>query len=125
MTPAFSTPPAAGYSHSVALPPGRLVWTSGQVGIAADGTIPPDWEGQTRLVFANLTDALAASGASWNDVVKLTWFVVSVEELALIRSIRDEHVDTAAPPTSSLIQVAGLVLPELLIEIEAVAWLPP
>ena len=124
----FATPntlPApAGYSHVVSLPAaGRLVWTAGQVPIAADGTVAPagDWEAQTRLTFQNLGHALTAGGAGWADVVKLTFFVVAVSELPAIRAVRDEFVDAQRPPTSSLVQVAGLILPELLLEVEAVA----
>lgn len=113
-----------GYSHVVGLPAGRLVWTSGQVAVGADGSAPEGWEAQTRLVFEHLGVALSAQGAGWADVVKLTFYVTSVEEVATVRSVRDEHVDTARPPTSSLVQVAGLVRPDLLIEVEAVAWLP-
>jgi len=127
--PVFATPAdlpaAAGYSHVVGLPPGRLVWTSGQVPLDADGAAPEGWEAQTRLAFENVGRALAAAGAGWGDVVKLTFFVTGVEELATVRAVRDEFVATAAPPTSSLVQVAGLVRPDLLIEVEAVAWLAP
>ena len=52
---------------------------------------------------------------------KLTIFVVDVSEIATIRRVRDEFIDASAPPTSSLVRVAGLVRPELLIEVEAVA----
>jgi enamine deaminase RidA (YjgF/YER057c/UK114 family) len=45
-------------------------------------------------------------------------------ELPTIRAVRDEFVDTRRPPTSSLVQVAGLVSPDFLLEVEAVAWLP-
>jgi enamine deaminase RidA (YjgF/YER057c/UK114 family) len=117
-------PPPSGYSHVVTIPPGRLVWTSGQVGIGADGAIAAGWEGQTRQAFENVGRALAAAGAGWPNVVKLTLFVVAVSELETIRRVRDEFVDTDSPPTSSLVQVAALVRPELLIEIEAVAHLP-
>lgn len=103
------------------IPAGRLVWTSGQVGIAADGSAPSGYEAQTQLVFENVGRALAAAGAGWHDVVKLTFYVVSVDELAIIRAVRDEYVNTSAPPTSSLVQVAGLFRPDLLIEVEAVA----
>jgi enamine deaminase RidA (YjgF/YER057c/UK114 family) len=127
--PVFASPselPApAGYSHVVGLPPGRLVWTSGQVPLDADGTAPEGWEAQTRLAFENTGRALAAAGARWGDVVKLTFFVTGVDELATVRAVRDEFVATAAPPTSSLVQVAGLFRPDLLIEVEAVAWLAP
>ena len=106
-------PPPSGYSHVVSIPPGRLVWTSGQVGIGTDGAVAEGWEGQTRT-----------AGADWPDVVKLTLFVVDVAELQTIRAVRDEFVDTGSPPTSSLVQVAGLFRPDVLIEIEAVAYLP-
>jgi enamine deaminase RidA (YjgF/YER057c/UK114 family) len=117
-------PAPAGYSHVVSLPAaGRLVWTAGQVPIAADGTAAPagDWEAQTRLTFENLGHALAAGGARWADVVKLTFYVVDLGGLTTVRAVRDEFVDVQRPPTSSLVQVAGLILPELLLEIEAVA----
>ena len=117
-------PAPAGYSHTVITDPGaRLVVTSGQVGIAADGTVAEGWEAQTRQTFVNLGVALAAAGATWADVVKLTYFVVATEELPLIRSVRDEFVDVAHPPASSLVQVAGLFRPDVLIEIEATASL--
>jgi enamine deaminase RidA (YjgF/YER057c/UK114 family) len=127
MTPTFASPeglpPPRGYSHVVSLPPGRLVWTSGQVPIDADGRIAEGWEEQTRTVFQNVGRALRAAGADWPDVVKLTIFVVAVSELATIRAVRDEFVNTASPPTSSLVQVAGLFRPDVLIEVEAVAHL--
>jgi len=118
----LSTP--AGYSHVVSLPAsGRLVWTSGQVPIAADGTVAPagDWEAQTRLTFQNVGHALAAGGAAWADAVKLTIFVVDLAGLPTIRAVRDEFVDLERPPTSSLVQVAALFHPDVLIEVEAVA----
>ena len=128
MIPTFASPedlpPPNGYSHVVTLPPGRLVWTSGQVPINLDGTLAEGWEGQTRTAFANVGRALSAAGADWPDVVKLTIFVVDVSELATIRAVRDEFVNTAQPPTSSLVQVAGLFRPDVLIEVEAVAHLP-
>ena len=113
-----------GYSHVVSLSAtGRLVWTSGQVPVAADGTVAPagDWEAQARLVFENVGHALAAGDATWADVVKLTLFVVDLAGLPTIRRVRDEFVDVQRPPTSSLVQVAGLFLPDLLLEVEAVA----
>jgi enamine deaminase RidA (YjgF/YER057c/UK114 family) len=128
--PVFSSPGdlalPTGYSHVVSIPPGRLVWTSGQVPLDVERNVVArgDWEGQTRAVFANVGRALSAGGAGWPDVVKLTQFVVDVSALETIRAVRDEFVDTANPPTSSLVQVAGLFHPDVLIEIEAVAWLP-
>ena len=116
-----------GYSHVVSLPAtGRLVWTSGQVPVAPDGTVAPadDWEAQARLTFQNVGHALAAGDATGADVVKLTLFVVDMAGLPTIRSVRDEFVDVQRPPTSSLVQVAGLFLPDVLLEVEAVACVP-
>jgi enamine deaminase RidA (YjgF/YER057c/UK114 family) len=125
--PVFASPqelPApAGYSQVVTIPSGPLVWTSGQVGMTADGHVPSGWEDQTRLAFENAGRALAAAGAGWRHVVKLTLFVVSTDELATVRTVRDEFVDVSAPPTSSLARVAGLFRPDLLVEVEAVASL--
>jgi enamine deaminase RidA (YjgF/YER057c/UK114 family) len=120
----LSSPP--GYSHVVTIPAGRLVWTAGQIALDADGNVVGvgDWESQARLVFQNLTRALDAAGSGWSDVVKLTYFVVDISGLAAIRAVRDEFVDQSRPPTSTLVQVAGLAYPDLLLEVEAVAWLP-
>lgn len=126
-TPQFLSPDTLpeppGYSHVVSARPARVVWTSGQVAMNADGTVAPpgDWEAQTRLCFENVGRALEAAGAAWSDVVKLTYFVVDVTALPTIRAVRDEFVDAERPPASSLVQVAGLVRPDLLIEVEAVA----
>jgi enamine deaminase RidA (YjgF/YER057c/UK114 family) len=128
--PEFASPDGlaapAGYSHVVSVPAGRLVWTAGQVPFDVDRNVVAvgDWEGQTRRVFENLGLALRAAGADWVDVVKLTLFVVDVSAIETIRAVRDEFVDTTSPPTSSLVRVAGLVHPDVLIEVEAVAWLP-
>jgi enamine deaminase RidA (YjgF/YER057c/UK114 family) len=118
-------PAPAGYSHVASVGPGRLVWTSGQVALDASGELvgPGDWELQTRAVMRNLTRVLETAGAGWRDVFKLTIFVVDTSALPTVRAVRDEFVDTERPPTSSLVQVAGLFRPDLLIEIEAVAAL--
>ena len=52
---------------------------------------------------------------------KLTYYVVDTAELPTVRRVRDEFIDTARPPTSTLVRVAGLFRDDLLIEIEAVA----
>jgi enamine deaminase RidA (YjgF/YER057c/UK114 family) len=117
-------PPPTGYSHVAGIPAGaRLVWTAGQVPLGPDGTLvgAGDWEAQTRQVMENLGAALDAGGASWDDVFKLTIFVVDTSELPTIRAVRDEFVNTERPPASTLVQVAGLFRPDVLIEIEAVA----
>jgi enamine deaminase RidA (YjgF/YER057c/UK114 family) len=119
----FLLPAPAGYSQVVKTG-GPLVLTSGQIAVRGDGSIPEGFEAQARLVFEHLGRALGAAGASWADVVKLTIFVTTLDELDTLRRVRDEFVDTGRPPASSLVQVAGLVRPELLLEVEALASLP-
>ena len=115
-------PTPAGYSHTVSVEPGRrLVVLSGQVGMTADGTVADGFEAQARQAFVNLGLALEAAGAGWPDVAKLTYFVTATDELPLVRAIRDEFVDVERPPASSLIQVAGLFRPDVVIEVEAMA----
>jgi enamine deaminase RidA (YjgF/YER057c/UK114 family) len=82
---------------------------------------PGDWAAQTRLVMQNLGLALTVGDASWSDVFKLTIFVVDTSALTIVRVVRDEFIDLQRPPTSSLVRVAGLFHPDILIEVEAVA----
>ena len=114
--------PGTGYSHVVAAS-GRVVAVAGQVALDAAGNVvgENDPEAQARQVFQNLGAALAAIGASFDDVIKLTLFLTDVSILPVVRRVRDEHVDTERPPASTAVQVAGLVRPEFLLEVEALA----
>ncbi len=114
--------PGFGYSHVVAAT-GRLIAISGQVALDESGRLvgPGDPEAQARQVFENLRRCLAAADATFADVVKLTIYVTDLATMAAVRAVRDEYVDTARPPASSAVQVARLVLPELLLEIDAFA----
>ena len=116
-------PTPNGYSQVVSVPAGTQVWVSGQVGAEPDGSVSSGMEAQARLAFRNVGRALAAAGAAWTDVFKITIFVTDISALAAVRAVRDEFVNTAAPPTSTLVEVSSLVRPEFLIEIEAVALL--
>src|ERR687883_35475 len=112
-----------GYSQVVDAPAGRIVYLSGQVPLDAAGRLvgEGDFAAQVRQVFENLTAALAAADASWNDVVKLDYFVRDVGEIAALRAIRDEYVNTEQPPASTLVEVSRLFRDDVLVEIEAVA----
>jgi reactive intermediate/imine deaminase len=112
-----------GYSHVVDSPVERIVYISGQVPLDAEGQLvgEGDFEAQTRQVFENLTRALEAADASWDDVVKLNYFLRDVGEITSVRAIRDEYVDLEQPPASTLVEVSGLFRDDALIEIEAVA----
>ncbi|HYX77560.1 MAG TPA: RidA family protein [Gaiellaceae bacterium] len=122
LTPATLSPPF-GYSHVVEAPAGTIVYISGQVPLDADGQLvgEGDFEAQTRQVFENLTRALEAADATWSDVVKLDYFLRDVGQIAIVRTIRDEYVDTTNPPASTLVEVSGLFRPEVLVEVQATA----
>jgi enamine deaminase RidA (YjgF/YER057c/UK114 family) len=112
--------PGPGYSHAVT-GRGRWVATAGQVALDGAGQLvgPDDPQAQTRQVFANLSRALAAAGASFADVIKLNYYLTDITMLPAVRPIRDEYVNTARPPASTAVQVAALAMPGLMIEIEA------
>ncbi|MFI9201062.1 RidA family protein [Streptomyces sp. NPDC053048] len=114
--------PAKGYTH-VVTGSGRMVAISGQVALDAHGDVvgADDVTAQTRQVFENLRRCLAAAGATFDDVIKLTYFVTDIAHLPAIRTVRDDFVDVERPPASSAVQVAALYRPELLVEIEAFA----
>ena len=115
-------PPVNGYSHAV-LFSGPMVVISGQLPMDADGNVvgKGDPAAQVRQVFVNLAAALASAGATMAHVVKLTYFVTDMALLPTLREVRGEFLNAERPPASSLIQVAGLVSPDAMIEIEALA----
>jgi enamine deaminase RidA (YjgF/YER057c/UK114 family) len=72
-------------------------------------------------VFDNLQAALQAVGASFDQVVKLTLFLVDATHLPVVREVRDQYVNTQQRPASTAVEVRRLVRDDLLIEVEAVA----
>jgi enamine deaminase RidA (YjgF/YER057c/UK114 family) len=117
-----------GYSHLVEVTgPGRTVYIAGQVGVDTSFKIagaPGDARAQMIQAFENLKSALAEVGATFNDVVKITNYLVDIAHLKDFREVRDTYIDTAAPPASTLLVVSRLALDGLLFEIDAVAVLP-
>ncbi len=120
--------PGTGYSHVVVTSPGRLVFISGQVARDARGNLvgKDDLKTQAEQVFANLKAALAAAGATFDDVVKINWYVkgYKAEYLPALREVRDRYVSKTHPPASTLAGVASLANDDYLIEVEALAALP-
>lgn len=114
--------PAAQYTH-VVLGTGRFVAVSGQLALDEDGEPvgAGDAAAQARQVFENLRRCLAAAGATFDDVVKLTFFVTDMAHMSAIRAARAEHIPDDRLPAASAVQVAALVRPEFLMEIEAFA----
>ena len=115
---------AAGRGYSqVVTGRGRLVVVSGQIAQDQAGQLvgPGDPAAQARQVFENLRRCLAEAGAGFDDVVKLTFFLLDVADLPAVREARDAVIDTARPPASTAVQVAALFGPGYLLEVEALA----
>jgi 2-iminobutanoate/2-iminopropanoate deaminase len=128
--PRYVNPPGLvrpnGYTHVVVAADGRTAYIAGQVAFDSTGAIvgAGDFQAQAERVFVNLGVALASVGASFGDILKTTTYVTDPKHVALLREIRTRHLDRARPPANTLLVVAGLARPELLLEIEAVVALP-
>ena len=121
ITPASIRAPFSRYSHGMQVPPGsRLVFCSGQLGIAPDDTIPPDTAGQARLCFANIEAVLREAGMGLADIVRINAYVSGREHLQAYMEVRNALFADSLP-ASTLMIVSGFARPEFTVEIEAVA----
>ncbi len=110
---------ARGYSHAIKV--GNTIYVSGQVGMGEDNKVAAGgFEAQAKQALENLKRVLEASGAYFKDIVKLNTYVTTMEFMSVYRELRRSYFGDHYP-ASTLIKVAGLALPEFLIEIEAVA----
>ncbi len=118
----------AGYSHVVATRGGKQVFVSGQVPLDAEGNLvgKGDLKAQAEMVFGNLRVALAAAGATPQDVVKLNTYVVGYKpsDLAILREVRSAAFGDTALAASTLVGVQALAREGLLVEVEAIAVVP-
>jgi reactive intermediate/imine deaminase len=120
-------PPSPGYSQAVEIRPGaRIIYVAGQVALDRSGKLvgEGDFRAQTTQTFENLKAALQVSGASFDNVVKLNSYFVDMSQLAVFREVRDKYINTATPPASTAVKVAGLFREGFLLEVEAVAVVP-
>ena len=112
--------PVSHYCHVVRA--GHMVWVSGTIGMAADGWIPPMWARSSTSRWP-IWICLKAVGGGPEHVVKVTVFLIDVDDRKRINPARQRYFG-AHRPASTLVEVSALVLPELLVEIEAQAVLP-
>ncbi len=121
LAPASIRAPFARYSHGIAVPAGaRLVFTSGQLGVAADDSIPPDCAAQAELCFSNIAAILAEDGMTLADVVRINAYVTDRAHMMDYMRVRDRHFP-GRPPASTLVIVSGFTRADFVVEIEAVA----
>lgn len=125
-TIAFANPPAmptpaAHYSMTAEVAgAARWVLVSGQLPIAADGSVPEDHGAQADLVIAHIAAALAHHGLGWENVVKLTTYLTTRAARGPWQARRDA-LFPGTPPASTQVIVSGLADPRCVIEVEALA----
>lgn len=119
-----SSAPAAIGPYSQAVIANGFLYTAGQIALdpASGNIVPGDVVAQTERVLANLKAILSEAGASWNDVVKTTVFLMDMSDFPRVNEAYAKALGEARPARST-VQVSGLPR-GVLIEIEAIALLP-
>jgi reactive intermediate/imine deaminase len=114
--------PLSHYADAVVA--GDTLYVSGIVPVDAQGAVVggDDVVAQTRQVFAIMERVLAAAGAMPGDVVKVTIYLLDVDDRPLINPVRQEFFGSARP-ASTLVEVSRLAVPGARVEIEAIAHL--
>ena len=116
-------PPSPGYSQAATVSAGRLLHVAGQVSMDSCGQLVGlgDFRAQAEQIFENLKAALAASGASFDNVVKLNSYFVDIKQAPVFREVRDKYINATHPPVSTAVEVRRLVREEWMLEVEAIA----
>ena len=127
INPPSAPPPAGMYSHLARMAPGELAFIAGQVAVDAKGTPvgAGDLAAQVEQVFKNLGGILRDLGTDFESVVQFTTYLTKAESIPVWISARSEVYPKLFPggkyPPNTLLVVGGLVKPEFLLEIEAIA----
>lgn len=106
-----------GYSRAIAV--GDSCWVAGTTDAGPDGTSlhPGDAAAQARAAYGIAIAALAQAGFGVADVVRTRMYVVRAEDAAAVAEVNGEHFG-AVRPASTIVRVAGLIDPSLLVEVE-------
>ena len=119
-------PAPKGYANGMAAY-GRIVVTGGVIGWDIQGHLPGDFVAQVRQTLSNISAILAEGGAAPEHLVRLTWYVVDMEEyLANLKALGQAYREIfgANYPAMALVQVVRLVEKAARVEIEATAVVP-
>ena len=112
--------PLGGYSQAVELTDAkRIVLVSGQIPVAADGTLPKDFESQARLAWANLIAQLKAADMTLDNLVKVTFFLSDRRYIPEYRRVRQEVLAGRVIGLTTII--TGIFDEQWLLEIEGIA----
>lgn len=104
---------------------GQMIFVSGQVALDPEGHLvgPGDIKAQTHQAFRNVEAVLARAGAALRDIVKITSYLTDESTFQQMLEARRE-IFGGDPPASTAVVVRRLALPELMIEVEAIAIKP-
>jgi enamine deaminase RidA (YjgF/YER057c/UK114 family) len=116
---AYQLPWARGLDFAASVTLADLIVTSGVTGHHDDGSIDADPEPQIRQAFRNLEAVLRAEGGSFASIVRLTTYFARAEDYPAFKRVRREVVPEPYPASTGI--VVGLLLPGMLIELEAIA----
>ncbi len=109
--------------YSLAVQSGGFIFVSGTVGWRPDGQVPSDFREEARQMYENVKAVLAAEGASMDDVVSTTTYLVHAADYAALNEVRRDYFKKD-PPSSAVVVVKELVRPDLHVEVEMVAEAP-
>ncbi|MBV8193781.1 MAG: RidA family protein [Alphaproteobacteria bacterium] len=113
---------AGKYSLGAEVPEGaRLFYVSGQVGVDGKGKLQAGIEKQVDQAWKNIAQVLKSGGMTYADIVKVNVFLTDSRFIAAYRAARDRFFPKAPYPASTLLIVAGLADPGMLVEVEVVA----
>ena len=126
--PIFATPDGSTifkkFGYSPAVRAGEFLYVAGQIGLNPDGTMPENDEGQIVNAFDRLKIVLEEAGASLDDIVELVSYHVGLQNhLGKFVEIKSRYIREPYP-TWTILEIAGLARPGLVIEIKAVAYAP-
>jgi enamine deaminase RidA (YjgF/YER057c/UK114 family) len=109
------------FQYSPAVTANGLVFVAGQIGLRADGSIPADAKEQIDVAFKRIEAVLKQLGLDFTDVVELVSYHVDVgSNLAAFREVKEQYIRTDFPAWT-ILGIAALARPELIVEIKVVA----
>jgi enamine deaminase RidA (YjgF/YER057c/UK114 family) len=113
--------PIGTYSHGIEVPPNaRWLYVAGQIGMRKDGSVPATVEAQSEVAWQNVVAILEAAGMKVTDIVKMTQFLVNLEDFPKYAATRAKFLAGHRPASTGLV-IRSLVKPEYLVEVEVVA----
>ncbi|MGY6695900.1 MAG: RidA family protein [Roseinatronobacter sp.] len=123
LNPVRLHPPFARYVHGRTVPASaRLIFTSGQLPIRKDGTVPLGAEAQAHQCFENIAAILAEGGAWAEHVIRVNAYVTDRAHMAGYMAARDAFfAQCTTLPASTLVIVSGFTRPDFLVEVEVTA----